>query len=480
MKKLLALLLAVMMALGCVSALAEEEAPALATNMNVKLNLDANFVTMYAAMMAQDETTAQAAAALVSILNKLDINVVDELDCGYLILGANGTTLATIGLTTDGEGLYAVSDLFPHYALHVTLEEIQALVEMAKQAAASNMPAQIGGVEISPEQIAEAVNGVTPYVEDLMGYIETVTEDAVIEETEEGEHMIFKLTTHHVADILNLLLTRLSTDEAMKPYAEIVLRQMVDLDALQKDVNWGIERGLVKAAEMAAAPAQEIVTVESWTTEDGSDTYIYDANALIKVSTGWTDLANATIVTAIAATEPVADIDAWEAKFNAIASGEDQASTMIEFSMLTASEYSTEDWSDPSFAMTMNMQCAFEVLAQGMHMSLTANVNSVHGVWDSANDVTEVTVGINPGLTGADLLTIKALVTSIEAPAAPSLEGLTVIDPLTMDEETSAAFSADVMNYGLATVLTAAQQALPEEFATIMQLAMPSEAEAAE
>ena len=54
--------------------------------------------------------------------------------------------------------------------------------------------------------------------------------------------------------------------------------------------------------------------------------------------------------------------------------------------------------------------------------------------------------------------------------AAPSLEGLTVLDAAAMSESDQELLLADVQNYGLATLLTNAQTAMPEQVALLLTL----------
>ena len=151
MKRILAMLLALTMMLGCTAALAEETAEAApeALLSMVTLSVDRDFVTTYAASMDAEGTNTYAtlAGAALDALEKVHLYVLCGEDTGAVVLGTEDADLATANYLVDDNGLTLVSNLIPHYALRVTPEELQML---AKQMTAS-MNLTLNGKQLTAE-----------------------------------------------------------------------------------------------------------------------------------------------------------------------------------------------------------------------------------------------------------------------------------------------------------------------------------------
>ena len=80
-------------------------------------------------------------------------------------------------------------------------------------------------------------------------------------------------------------------------------------------------------------------------------------------------------------------------------------------------------------------------------------------------------MGLENGLFTLDMASID-LDSSLESMGItmPSLDGLTVLDASTMGEDEANLLLADLQNYGLATLITNAQTAMPEQVALLLTL----------
>lgn len=132
MKKLLALILALMLALGCASAFAQtvvtkvtvgrEQALALASGSGVP-----------------DDQLGIIDAAL-AVVNALDVRVTTVEDGAQVDLGLNDEDALSLGWATDEAGVAVVSTLFPNYYLTITNETIESMMEQM----AASMPGGSG------------------------------------------------------------------------------------------------------------------------------------------------------------------------------------------------------------------------------------------------------------------------------------------------------------------------------------------------
>ena len=192
MKRILAMLLALTMMLGCTAALAEETAEAApeALLSMVTLSVDRDFVTTYAASMDADGTNTYAtlAGAALDALEKVHLYVLCGEDTGAVVLGTEDADLATANYLVDDNGLTLVSNLIPHYALRVTPEELQML---AKQMTAS-MNLTLNGKQLTAEDAQALAAALMPYAEDLSTWLGSLTEKAEI--SEDGSTMKLAIT----------------------------------------------------------------------------------------------------------------------------------------------------------------------------------------------------------------------------------------------------------------------------------------------
>lgn len=104
MKKLVALLMALVLALSCTAAFAEEAAAATGTMTGLSVALDENYVKSLAGAMDPDGSLgyAQAADAFLQVLDNLGIYVVEEGDLAHVSVELNETVIANLTAAADG------------------------------------------------------------------------------------------------------------------------------------------------------------------------------------------------------------------------------------------------------------------------------------------------------------------------------------------------------------------------------------------
>ena len=134
MKKILALLLALVMALGCVGAVAEETAgentialPSFTVAFESTLNTDA--VAALLPMFGIDEATAAQVQPILTLLANTNGQLVFADNGVQLDLGLKGQNILTIaGEQTEG-GFALASDILPSYVITLANETIESILQ---------------------------------------------------------------------------------------------------------------------------------------------------------------------------------------------------------------------------------------------------------------------------------------------------------------------------------------------------------------
>jgi len=136
MKKLLAMLLALAMALGCTLALAEEgdalDAPAAdfpGLTARMELDVDAEALSGILDMTGMPAQSAQQAKALAAILDALDGTLVVASDGLSLGLNLKGAEVLSLQAAATADGLAVASTLFPSYVLTASADTLNQLMQ---------------------------------------------------------------------------------------------------------------------------------------------------------------------------------------------------------------------------------------------------------------------------------------------------------------------------------------------------------------
>ena len=450
MKKLVALLMALVLALSCTAAFAEEAAAATGTMTGLSVSLDENYVKAIAGAMDPDGSLgyAQAADAILQVLDNLGIYVVEE---GNIIqmtmeLGDSETVVADLTAAADENGISVVSSLFPHYVLRA---DGASLADLTK------VNYTLNGQSMSEEEMnalaQQFVNGLTPYIQDM----QTVAAQMTSVVNEDGSQTVV-MTTSNLYQVLSAWMTRLSTDTAMQSILQMGLDvfnegqpEQLSLAALMQDLQNGVESlNNVEETEVAdmtvyadeTTGEQQIVITSMDNVYVHLITYVNENNHQCIDIMGMSDSTGA---------------DSWDAVYEAISNGENTDDLLVGLTLeLTDSEtvdallYAFVDgaeW-DVWFGYTGNSE-AYKHFAY-----LTVNPG----------------MGLENGLATLSMANID-----LAEPAnleAPSTEGLTVLNALELSDADQKLLLADLQNYGLATLITNAQTAMPEQVALLLTL----------
>jgi len=459
MRKLIALLLALVMALSCTAALAEEAAPALPVSQPMEaivgLSVNRDFVTAYASTMDQPGTTTYAdlAGKVLDIVDNLYLDgVVDmENSTGRCVALINDTPLFSLGFTADEDKLYVVSDLIPSYALSISAADV---MEMAQAIYTIN------GQQVSQEEFQQFITGlmgaISPYIEDVMGYIGTMQDK--IEMSEDGSTMTIRVTTHELADIAELLAARLSADEAMKPYVQMALDQ-INAERSEEEaltLEAALAQVQAKVAELKAAEPQEVAIATITNGENGMNAEVLVANnAKITVTAGGSETGMVLDVCLLSSQEGTED---WDALYAGLVDG----SNTTDAGLLVHVEQNAVSESEQQVAANLTV----------LSSDAKAKINAVGSVQNAGTPdfLGYLKLGVDLGMSEGDLVAIEVATKYAEAVEPISLEGLTVIDLANMTEEEQNALMGELMGTGLSTVLGNAMQAMPEQVGAIMQM----------
>lgn len=135
MKKMIALLLALMMAMCCLQAVAEApadaveaEAPAAASTTKMELSIDKELVKGLIAQSGDTEGSESLIDAILDLVDALEITVVGDGSGAQIDLGFNGNTAVSLGCEEKDGGLVIATTLIPNYMLTIPAETIQNMM----------------------------------------------------------------------------------------------------------------------------------------------------------------------------------------------------------------------------------------------------------------------------------------------------------------------------------------------------------------
>lgn len=140
MKKLLALIVALMMALTCMSALAD--------NVYTKVTVDGDLAKGLLTGFGVPEDQMAIVDPVIALVNALGVSVTTVADGAQIDLDLNGNPAVSLGFAMDEQGAKVVSNLIPNYLLTVSQETIGQFMEQL----AANMPGaggEDGGMDMN-------------------------------------------------------------------------------------------------------------------------------------------------------------------------------------------------------------------------------------------------------------------------------------------------------------------------------------------
>lgn len=456
MKKLVALLMALVLALSCTAAFAEEAAAATGTMTGLSVALDENYVKAMAGAMDPDGSLgyAQAADAILQVLDNLGIYVVEEGDLAHVSVELNETVIANLTAAADDTGVSVVSSLFPHYAIRAEGVSFSDL---------TNPTYTINGQTVSAEEITAAVQQftatATPYWED----VQTVTTQITPVVNEDGSQTA-ALTTKHIAAILTAWGTRLSADTTMQTYLQMFLEAYNDGQPAEEQLTLPALMQSLQSAIKELNNEEEVQVTDATVYVDeatGEQLFIVTVmESLYLQMDVYVNENNHQCVDFLVMTDSSesGEAESWEDIYNAITSGENTEDLLLGATIeITDSE--TVDAQLYAYVDGEKWQLAFGVTGATENYKNYAYLTVDPGM------------GLENGLFALDMASID-LDSSLESMGItmPSLDGLTVLDASTMGEDEANLLLADLQNYGLATLITNAQTAMPEQVALLLTL----------
>ena len=451
MKKLVALLMALVLALSCTAAFAEEAAAATGTMTGLSVALDENYVKSLAGAMDPDGSLgyAQAADAFLQVLDNLGIYVVEEGDLAHVSVELNETVIANLTAAADDTGVSIVSSLFPHYAIRA---EGVSFSDMLIPSYTINDQSFTQEEMTAMLQQLSAV--VAPYWEDALA-ISAQIQGAV---NEDGSATSV-ITTKNVAALWSAWSTRLSSDFAMQGILQSVLElvnegqpEQLTLPELMQSVQSAVD-------ELNAQEENVMCAVTVYEDEAAGSQHII-INAMDSLQLQLSSYVNENNhacmdITLMTNSSESGEAESWEDIYNAITSGENTEDLLLGVTIeITDSE--TVDAQLYAYVDGEKWQLAF----------------GVTGATEQFNGFAYLSLDPGMGLDDG-LVTLNVVSLDLGEPldiAAPSLEGLTVLDASTMGEDEANLLLADLQNYGLATLITNAQTAMPEQVALLLTL----------
>lgn len=454
MKKLLALVLALMLALGCAAAVAEEAAPAYGLDTKLQLTLNHDLGPMLAGMITgnYDEKISEA---VMDVLDSVYLDVACGGNVVDMALMGNDYPLTSVVGVADEAGVTLVGDLFPHYALRVEYADLQAAMEeLSKQLnlsmegeADSQMP------QLSEEEMQALMTDLAGYGEDINAFLASVQDGMVA--AEDGSAAQITLTSQQLVGLAESLLNRLSADEVLKPY----LQMMIDrVNAqLSEDQKVTLEQALAAAAqkvqEFKAAEDTELAVVTTSQQEDGS-AYV-ELNIVNKVLVAANTMENGLDATVLICQKGITDA---EAQLNGIKDGSNAEDMAVQLSVRSAVD--ENDVANTAFGM--------DFLYGGVDVGLMLN-NAQTGA--GTLDYVSHTVGsLSANLLGGDVLQLDVVTMADDIPAAPELGDRAVLNVAKLTEEETQALVKDVATYGVPALAAACVQGMPDQVAALVEL----------
>ena len=452
MKKILALVLALMMALSCTGALAEAsriEMPETQTETETAIEIHADlgegrFTTT--ASLALDTDTVLALVNMMGLVSEEKLPVITSVvnilnnasgKLGMFENGAQldvqlqGTPVITLAgsAVEDGSALVVGSDLIPNYLLVVSQELIQQLVGQVQEQLQGSMGQSAGAAaSIDPEAL---MNAVLPH---LMAFVSAIQEK--IGEAEMGEYTFedtafqvkvpLNVTVKELAAMIGDLIHGVLAEEAVAGLAET----LSSVTGSPVDLNGALESVDAALNDIQETPDEEcpVLDIALYQSMEG-DIYIN------------------------------ADLSREEQAINACG-GKVGGKVYAHLNVFDELKV------DASAGMEEGLIAAeLKVNFQGMFVGIEAKLAGLQNV----------TVGLyfmNP-MAPVAVITVET-VPGAENTFALDSEGKTVVTlEQLMNDDTGAAASgllSDVMYYGLSGLMAKAAQLMPEDVTALMSL----------
>lgn len=215
MKKFVAMLLALMLALGYTSAMAEAIPEISGISVEAGIELDKDLFSVMALGGAADEQTQQAMNLLFAFLDNLTIKGEVDPEKGLEgTINLKGSPIASLNMYIDEQNITIVSDLFPNYALSVPQA---ALAATADEAFEEEMIAELTAMMPQIEAVLPAMaNHFTAMLADFQTSLEKAeTGNYTVNQTAFTHKDTYRMNAVQVMNFLKKHITSILTDSAV-------------------------------------------------------------------------------------------------------------------------------------------------------------------------------------------------------------------------------------------------------------------------
>lgn len=451
MKKLLALMMTLALALSCVGVQAEMTLPVNA-NVTVQVNGDSLSTLLMMTGTEMDENSTAAMSNLLAMLNALSVNVAATEEGMQAELRLKDTAVGTVNLGADEKGnLVMVSDLFPTYAITMAPETLNQLLSLdtADQPALANVDDVVAALQ---QQTAAAVEG----LQEKIG--QPVPGEYVIEGADFNTMVPVELTMGEVMQVGVSVVKGLMANETVLAFLGELGMPMDEFtpEALDEDLADMSE-------EEAATPVNMNLYFQMDAEGNTSDNmYITYETAIdgenVSVAFGYVD--GKVYVHALMSEEAYETEDALRqaaqmgtantGTFDVVAGTDADGNVAFSFEMLVEGMYMAVKADGQPTAAGLQGKAEFYLL-DAENALLTLKGELTQGVGELTNTVST---------EGKTVLALEELMAMDEDALDAALEGL----------------GEDVENFGLFTLLGNAANAMPDEMNALMAL-MQSEPE---
>ena len=260
MKKMIALLLAMVMMLGCLQAAAEEtaeaaaaEAPAAASVTKMELSVDKELAKNLITGAGATEESADLIDAILDLADALEITGINASNGAQIDLGMNGKTAVSLGFEEKDGGLLIGSTLFPNYLLTIPAETIQSMMPQLNVTSAGN-----GESTVTSAMFNTASNGIADFIDAVRKIDPELTvsliaskEGIILQFEQEGQYGAFSI----VPEADNVLDLNVFIAEKEKPVATL---KISDAEPAERTLSMDTEgKTVLSIADLQGADAAQ-------------------------------------------------------------------------------------------------------------------------------------------------------------------------------------------------------------------------------
>ena len=221
MKKLFALMLALMLALAGVSSVSAEDAAApkaAASSGTIHLKVSLNADTIAALAGAADENAAKMIPAIVDLVNNLDIAMTSDGKDAELILSLKEEPVLNLGVLKEESRMLLLSNLFPNTALVIDQAAMAGMAGGEAGAAAGGFA--MPQISLSEEQTSAMMAPLTKLMEDLQSKL---GEPEAVEEAMYGATFTVKIPVNMTTkELLQMVLPAVKEVVSQEGFAAVM------------------------------------------------------------------------------------------------------------------------------------------------------------------------------------------------------------------------------------------------------------------